>query len=168
MTGEGKSLGMDEEYLARHANIVMTVMNWLTSPTDPSINTPFSTALIHFQNFAHSLDMQARAREEEEARQKRLETAKIKQAQFLSDEADRQARVKVTKECVCCHQDFEWYFPMGQSAETYVPIVKEGQLNLDGYCNVCQQLLCKHCKGAMCEELDQLEKSLCPTCMDIT
>ena len=111
MTSEGKRLGMGEEFLARHANYVMAGMNWLTSPADPSTNTPFSLALVHFQSIAHHLDNEARAREEEEAKQMRLERAQSKRAQFLAEEADRQARIRVTKECSSCHEKFEWYFP---------------------------------------------------------
>ena len=168
MTAEALKLGMAEEYLARHADNVMAGMNWLTSPADPSTNTPFSIALLHFQTIVHCLDNAARARVEEEARQRQIEKAKSMKAQFQAEEADRQARIRVTKECSSCHEDFVWYFPKGQNAETYVPVVTEGQLNVDDYCKECLNLLCKHCKGAMCEELAQAELGLCPTCMDIT
>jgi cytochrome c5 len=140
----------------------------LTSPADPSTNTPFSIALLHFQTIVHCLDNAARARVEEEARQKQIEKAKSMKAQFQAEEADRQARIRVTKECSSCHEDFVWYFPKGQNAETYVPVVTEGQLNVDDYCKECLALLCKHCKGAMCVTVDQVNQSLCATCMDIT
>jgi cytochrome c5 len=168
MTSEGKRLGMGEEFLARHANYVMAGMNWLTSPADPSTNTPFSLALVHFQSIAHHLDNEARAREEEEAKQMRLERAQSKRAQFLAEEADRQARIRVTKECSSCHEKFEWYFPKGQDANSYVPVVKEGELNIDEFCKECVLLLCKHCKGAMCETLEQVKLGSCSTCMGIT
>ena len=39
---------------------------------------------------------------------------------------------------------------------------------MDEFCKECVLLLCKHCKSAMCENLDQVQLGLCFTCMDIT
>ena len=168
MTAEAKKLGMGDEFLARHAKFVMTGMNWLLSPADPSTNTPFSSALLFFEGIVQGIENEAKQKHAEEERLKRVERAKTMQAQVLADLADKQARVKVTKECSGCEQEFEWYFPKGQDASSYVPVVKEGELNQDDYCKECLTILCKHCKGAMCVTVDQVNQSLCATCMDIT
>ena len=168
MDGEGDKLGMTLIYRAKNAAMLMSVMNWLTEAADPSTQTPFGYALQHYATVVHNFEKEAKEREEEAAKRGRLEAQAKRKAQFLIEEEERKSLITVEKQCAGCDEMFTWVYPKGLNADSYVNVVKEGELDLDLYCKGCQQNACMHCKGCILEQPEELHLRLCLACQTIS
>lgn len=167
LTKHSKHIDMDQIYLAKNIRIIVQAKKWLIEPKNLEACTPFMNALNFFDTIVHNLHMEEKAKAEFEALAKRLARAKECKAEFDRKKAEMDAREKLSRTCIFCLDNFAFVLPLGQSAETYNPVIPDGELDMSTVCDTCQSILCQVCKLTVCLASKETEQWICSDCQGI-
>ena len=167
MNEAAREINMDPLYLAVNAPCIVSIMKWLTDPSDPTKKTPFQRALDRYELIVEADRKDKLVAVENEARAKRLERAAIQKAQTLARAAEWEARAKEQRTCLNCCDDFQFVYPLGKEAGFPNPDLKEGEIDSWALCINCNPLLCPLCKKHICLAHTEVLDGKCQACPDV-